>query len=36
MENANNSNKNETFADLLEESFAKNLKIEAVLSKEKL
>ena len=28
MENANNGKKNETFADLLEESFAENLKIE--------
>ena len=27
MENANNSEKQESFADLLEESFAKNLKI---------
>ena len=33
MENANNSKKNETFADLLEESFAKNLKIEGSVVK---
>ena len=36
MENANNSNKNETFADLLEESFAKNLKIEGSVVKGKV
>ncbi|GIR78699.1 MAG: 30S ribosomal protein S1 [Alphaproteobacteria bacterium] len=36
MENANNSKKNETFADLLEESFAKNLKIEGSVVKGKV
>ena len=36
MENANNSNKSETFADLLEESFAKNLKIEGSVVKGKV
>ena len=36
MENANNSIKNETFADLLEESFAKNLKIEGSVVKGKV
>ena len=36
MENANNVKKNETFADLLEESFAKNLKIEGSVVKGKV
>ena len=36
MENANNGKKNETFADLLEESFAKNLKIEGSVVKGKV
>ena len=36
MENANKSKKNETFADLLEESFAKNLKIEGSVVKGKV
>ena len=36
MENANNSKKSETFADLLEESFAKNLKIEGSVVKGKV
>ena len=36
MENANNSKKQETFADLLEESFAKNLKIEGSVVKGKV
>ena len=36
MENTNNSIKNETFADLLEESFAKNLKIEGSVVKGKV
>ena len=36
MENANNSKKNESFADLLEESFAKNLKIEGSVVKGKV
>ena len=36
MENANNDKKNETFADLLEESFAKNLKIEGSVVKGKV
>ncbi|MDA9733968.1 30S ribosomal protein S1 [SAR116 cluster bacterium] len=36
MNNANNDKKNETFADLLEESFAKNLKIEGSVVKGKV
>ena len=36
MENANNSKKQESFADLLEESFAKNLKIEGSVVKGKI
>ena len=36
MENANNVKKNETFADLLEESFSKNLKIEGSVVKGKV
>ena len=36
MENANNGKQNETFADLLEESFAKNLKIEGSVVKGKV
>ena len=36
MENANNSKKKESFADLLEESFAKNLKIEGSVVKGKV
>ena len=36
MENANNGKKNETFADLLEESFAKNLKVEGSVVKGKV
>ena len=36
MENANNGKKNETFADLLEESFANNLKIEGSVVKGKV
>ena len=36
MENANNSKKQESFADLLEESFAKNLKIEGSVVKGKV
>ena len=36
MGNANNGKKNETFADLLEESFAKNLKIEGSVVKGKV
>ena len=36
MENANNVKKNESFADLLEESFAKNLKIEGSVVKGKV
>ena len=36
MESANNGKKNETFADLLEESFAKNLKIEGSVVKGKV
>ena len=36
MENANSGKKNETFADLLEESFAKNLKIEGSVVKGKV
>ncbi len=36
MENANSDKKNETFADLLEESFAKNLKIEGSVVKGKV
>ena len=36
MENANNVKKNETFADLLEESFATNLKIEGSVVKGKV
>ena len=36
MENADNGKKNETFADLLEESFAKNLKIEGSVVKGKV
>ena len=36
MGNANNLKKNETFADLLEESFAKNLKIEGSVVKGKV
>ena len=36
MKNANNGKKNETFADLLEESFAKNLKIEGSVVKGKV
>ena len=36
MQNANNGKKNETFADLLEESFAKDLKIEGSVVKGKV
>ena len=36
MENANNGKKNETFADLLEENFCKNLKIEGSVVKGKV
>ena len=36
MENANNNKKKESFADLLEESFAKNLKIEGSVVKGKI
>ena len=36
MENANNISKNETFADLLAESFAENSKIEGTVVKGKV